>query len=88
MLDTKMEKAGTLLMHKGHIYTTGFRVRDCMCREVTAHALLWAIGELQRELAALIGKPGGTGNVVADMPSAAVEAALGIDPWDKDEDEA
>jgi hypothetical protein len=88
MLDTKLRKTGTLLMHDGRIYTSGFRADGCMCREVAAHALLWAIGELQRELAALIEKPGGTGNVAADMPSAAVETALGIDPWGDDEDEA
>jgi len=56
-----------------------------MCREVGAHALLWAIGEMQRELTALIEKPGGTGNVCSDMPSEAVEKALGIDPWGDDE---
>lgn len=81
MLDTKLDKTGTLLMHKGKIYISGFSAPGCMCREVAAHALLWAIGELQRELAELIAKPGGSMNVSADMPSAAVEAALGIDPW-------
>lgn len=86
MLDTKLVKTGTLLMYKGRIYTSGFRAPDCMCREVAVHALLWAIGEMQRELVALIEKPGGTGNVAADMPSAAVESALGIDPWGDEEE--
>lgn len=86
MLDTKLRKTGTILMHKGRIYTAGFSAEGCMCREVAAHALLWAIGEMQRELAALIEKPGGTGNCSADMPSEAVEKALGIDPWAIDED--
>lgn len=85
MLDTKLRKAGTLLMHDGRIYTSGFRANDCMCREVAAHALIWAIGEMQRELVALIERPGGTGNVCGDMPSEAVEKALGIDPWGDEE---
>lgn len=86
MLDTKLVKTGTLLMHEGRIYTSGFSAPDCMCREVGVHALLWAIGELQRELTDLIAKPGGSGHVCADMPSAAVEKALGIDPWTGVED--
>ena len=87
MLDTKLTKTGTILMHEGRIYTAGFSAPDCMCREVAAHALLWAIGEMQRELTALIEKPGGMGNVCASMPSAAIEAELGIDPWWADVEE-
>lgn len=85
MIDTKLTRTGTVLMHKGRIYTSGFSAPDCMCREVAIHALLWAIGEMQREIVALIETPGGTGNVAADMPSKAVEDALGIDPWADDE---
>ena len=77
MLDTKLKKTGTILMHDGHIYFTGFNADDCMCREVGAHALIWAIGEMQRELAELIHRPGGTGKTGADLPFE-VEQALSI----------
>jgi hypothetical protein len=58
-----------------------------MCREVAAHALLWAIGEMQRELTELIAHPGGTGNTGIDLPPE-VHSALGLrDPFDDDEEE-
>lgn len=85
MLDTKLIKTGTILMHEGLIHIAGFDAEDCMCRELAAHALLWAIGEMQRELSELIARPGGTGNTVMDLP-AEVSSALGLtDPWDDDQ---
>jgi hypothetical protein len=87
MLDTKLQKTGTILMHQGRIYVAGFSADNCMCREVAAHALLWGIGEMQRELAELVAVPGGTGNTAIDLPQK-VERALGIEPFADDEDEA
>lgn len=81
MLDTKLNKAGTVLMHDDRIYVEGFDADGCMCREVAIHAVTWAIGELQRELVALIEKPGG-GKSAMDLPPA-VHEALGLpDPLD------
>lgn len=48
-------------MQNGRIELDGFDVDGAMCREVAAHALLWAIGELQKELTEIINQPGGTG---------------------------
>lgn len=78
MLDTELSKVGTILMHAGQIRIAGFRAEGCMCREVAAHALLWAISECQRELAELIKRPGGTGNTGIDLPES-VHNALGLD---------
>lgn len=83
MLDTELKKTGTVLMHKGQIYISGFKAENCTCREVAAHSLIWAIGEMQRELTALVNQPGGSGNTCSDLPQK-VEAALGIDPWADD----
>jgi len=69
MLDTHLNSPGTILMHNGHIYVgDGFDADDCMCREVAIHALIWAIGELQRELVEEIRTAGGSGNVSIDLP--------------------
>lgn len=59
MLDTKLSKIGSILIHNGKIELEGFEAEHCMCREVAAHALLWAIGLMQQELTALIAKPSG-----------------------------
>jgi len=48
-------------MAQGKIEIEGFEVDGAMCREVAALAMLWAIGELQKELTAVINVPGGTG---------------------------
>ena len=77
MLNTKLRKTGAILMHDGRIHIGGFYANDCMCREVAAHALLWAIGEMQRELAELIARPGGSGNTSIDLPPE-VHKALGL----------
>lgn len=61
MLDQKLKKVGKLTMQNGRIELDGFDVDGAMCREVAAHALLWAIGELQKELTEIINQPGGTG---------------------------
>lgn len=81
MLDTKINSTGTILMHEGRIYVDGFNTNATSCRETAAHALLWAIGEMQRELAAMIEQPGGTGKVGIDLPKD-VHYALGLpDPF-------
>jgi len=75
MLDLKLKQTGTILMHKGRIYLSGFEADGAMCREVAALGILWAIGELQAELTALIQRPGGTGKSCIDLPQE-VELAL------------
>jgi hypothetical protein len=86
MLNTTLYKTGTILMHGGRIHIAGFGADNCMCREVAAHALLWAIGEMQRELYELIARPGGTGNTGVDLPPE-VHSALGLpDPFEDDEE--
>ena len=83
MIDTKLERAGTILMHDGKIYLDGFEADGCMCREVAIHALIWGIGQMQQELVALIDRPGGTDNTCIDLPPA-VHDALGLpSPWDE-----
>jgi hypothetical protein len=64
-------------MHNGRIYLDGFEADDAMCREVAALGMLWAIGELQAELTALIQQPGGTGKSCIDLPQ---EIALALMP--------
>lgn len=81
MLDTKLIKIGSILMHEGKIQIQGFEGDDLGCREVCIHAMLWAIGELQREIMADIEKPGGSGNVSLDF-NEGICNVLGIDPWD------
>jgi len=61
VLDLKLDKTGTIKMAQGKIEIEGFEVDGAMCREVAALAMLWAIGELQKELTAVINVPGGTG---------------------------
>lgn len=78
MLDTRLKKTGSILMHDGKISLEGFEADGCMCREVAIHALLWAIGELQRELAEEIHQPGGSGNVSIDFGPKLCKA-LGIE---------
>lgn len=77
MLDTKLSQTGTVLMHGEHIYLDGFSADSCMCREVAVLALIWAIGEMQCELSALIEQPGGSGKTCIDLPIG-VEQALGL----------
>lgn len=76
MLDTKVTKTGTMLIHDGKIMIEGFSAPNCMCREVAVHACLWAIGVLQKELTSLIDHPGG-GISSIDLPKD-VRKALGL----------
>jgi len=78
MLDLTLKQTGTVLIHKGRIYLGGFEADNAMCREVAALGILWAIGELQAELTALIQQPGGTGKSCIDLPHE-VELALMTD---------
>jgi len=81
MLDKRLNKIGTILMHKQQIHIDGFDADDVSCREIAILAMIWAIGELQREVVADIAAPGGTGNVIVDLPKGLYEA-LGIpDPF-------
>ncbi|MCU7839716.1 MAG: hypothetical protein KZQ89_17765 [Candidatus Thiodiazotropha sp. (ex Lucinoma kastoroae)] len=71
-------------MHDGEIQIEGFEDDNCMCREVAIHAMLCAIGELQREIAEDIARPGGSGNVSMDF-SSDLRQALGMpEPWIED----
>lgn len=82
MNDLHLTRTGTILMHQGKIHIGGFDGDGFTCRGMANHALLWAIGELQRELAENIRRPGGSGNVSIDLPPS-VHKALGLpDPWD------
>jgi hypothetical protein len=80
MLNLKLKSTGALLMHNGRIYLGGFEADNAMCREVAALALLWAIGELQAELVALIHQPGGTGKTRTDLPQEVEEALMSNGP--------
>lgn len=83
MLDKRLRKSGTILMHKGQIHIDGFEADHTSCREIAILAMIWAIGELQEEIVADIAVPGGSGNVVIDLPTG-VYLALGIpDPFEK-----
>lgn len=44
---------------------SGFDGDGCSCRDVAALAIVWAIGELQRELMQVLQRPGG-GSVAVD----------------------
>ena len=61
MLDQKIKKAGTVTVTENEIRVSGFDVDNAMCRETAIHALIWAIGELQKEVVELIAVPGGSG---------------------------
>lgn len=41
------------------VVVEGFSGAGCTCRDVAALAMVWAIGELQRELLKTLQKPGG-----------------------------
>ena len=60
--EAKLTKTGTVTIG-GHgrlrVIVEGFEGDGCSCRDVAALAMLWAIGELQRELMATLEKPGG-----------------------------
>jgi len=77
MLDKKIKKLGTILMHNDEIHVEGFEVDGASCREVIAHSLVWAIGEMQRELAATIESPDAPQKAGMDLPPG-VCRALGM----------
>lgn len=86
MLDMKLSKTGTILIHEGQIHIDGFEADGASCRETAGLAVLWAIGLLQRELTDIIAAPGG-GVSSIDLPQA-VHDALGLpDPFALDEEE-
>lgn len=65
MLDAKearLSKNGTVTVSsegKFCVVVEGFQGDNCSCRDVAALGMVWAIGELQRELMATMQKPGG-----------------------------
>ena len=61
-------------MHKGEIHVEGFEVDGASCREVIAHSLLWAIGEMQRELTATIESPDAPTKAGLDLPKGVCKA--------------
>lgn len=85
MLDKRLSRVGTVLMYGGEIHVEGFEAEGAMCREVLALALLWAIGEMQRDLVELIAVPGGSHRVGVDLPPD-VSSALGLpSPFEDDQ---
>ena len=72
MLDAdpaKLTKIGKVVIDekgKCRVVIRGLKGDDCSCRDLTALAMLWAIGELQRELMATLEQPGGGDCAVAD----------------------
>ena len=61
--EAKLTKAGTVTVASEsagcNVLVTGFEGDGCSCRDIAALAMLWAIGELQRELMATLERPGG-----------------------------
>lgn len=61
MLDRKLKTIGTITMSELGFDIEDFDADGASCREVAALAILWAIGELQNELASIVDRPGGNG---------------------------
>lgn len=59
MLNLKLKTIGTLTVTEDGMEIEGFEADGAMCREVVALAMVWAIGELQKELDRTIASPGG-----------------------------
>lgn len=57
--EAKLTQHGMVTIDASGINCTGFEGDNTSCRDVAALAVLWAIGELQRELTLLMQKPGG-----------------------------
>lgn len=57
--EAKLTKTGTVTVRGGRVVVKGFEGDGCGCREVAALGMLWAIGELQRQLMATLERPGG-----------------------------
>ena len=58
-------QAGVVTISPDGILVAGFDGDNTSCRDISALAMVWAIGELQRELLATLERPGG-GNVAVD----------------------
>lgn len=61
----RIKRTGKVTITKGRVEVEGFEVDNASCREHAILATTWAIGELQRQLARTIKKPGG-GNISVD----------------------
>jgi hypothetical protein len=62
MLDAdpaRLVKTGKVTIDATGVVVEGFEGENTSCRDLTALAALWAIGELQRELLATLERPGG-----------------------------
>jgi hypothetical protein len=62
--NVRLKKIGTVTILPApegriQIVATGFEGEGASCRDVAAMAMVWAIGELQRELMRIIETPGG-----------------------------
>lgn len=68
MLDAdkaKLTQFGSVkVLSHGRIEVDGFEGDGCTCRDVAALAMLWAIGELQRDLMATLESPDGGNSVI------------------------
>lgn len=68
MLDAnsaKLTKVGAVTVSAAGISVADFDAAGATCRDLAVLAVIWAIGELQRELLATIERPGG-GNISLD----------------------
>lgn len=64
--EAKLTKIGEVFVSaEGEVQIDGFDGDGCTIRDVAALAIVHAIGVLQRELMAVLEKPGG-GNIVVD----------------------
>ena len=62
MLDAEpahLTQTGSITLSESSIVIEGFGVENGTCRDLSALALVWAIGRLQRELMATLERPGG-----------------------------
>lgn len=57
-------KFGTVTVEPSRISIDGFDANGGSCRDVAALALVWAIGELQRDLMATLESPGGGAAII------------------------
>jgi hypothetical protein len=55
----KLTRIGRVEITTAGIGVIGFEGENTSCRDVAALAIVWAIGELQRELLATLERPGG-----------------------------
>jgi hypothetical protein len=62
--EARLTQTGTLTMSAGRVEISGFSGDGCSCRDLAALSIVWAIGELQKELAATLQSPRGSRCVV------------------------